>query len=187
MHTTPISLLERLRKPNADDAWSRFVQLYTPLLMHWARHVGIQGEEATDLVQEVFALLVVKLPEFTYDRAGSFRAWLRTVALNKWRQKCRRAALPMVQQEDAIADVAQADPLEAAWDGEYRRQLVGNALRLMQAEFQPSTWKACWENTVGGKSAAEVAAELGLTPGAVRAAKFRVLSRLRMELRGLLD
>ena len=32
-----------------------------------------------------------------------------------------------------------------------------------------------------------VAAELGLTAGAVYAAKFRVLDRLRQELRGLLD
>jgi RNA polymerase sigma-70 factor, ECF subfamily len=187
MHTTRISLLERLRQPDAGDAWTRFVRLYTPLLMHWARRVGLHGEERADLVQEVFALLVVKLPEFNYDATGSFRNWLRTVALNKWRQKCRRTGLPTMQQEDAIADAAEPDPLEAVWDGEYRRQLVGHALRLMQAEFQPSTWKACWEHTVNGKSAAEVAAELGLTPGAVRAAKFRVLSRLRTELRGLLD
>jgi len=32
-----------------------------------------------------------------------------------------------------------------------------------------------------------VAAELGLTVGAVYAAKFRVLERLRSELRGLLE
>ena len=31
------------------------------------------------------------------------------------------------------------------------------------------------------------AAELGITPGAVRAAQFRVLCRLRQELAGLLD
>ena len=40
---------------------------------------------------------------------------------------------------------------------------------------------------VGGKAAAEVAGELGLTTGAVRAAKFRVLSRLRQELSGLVE
>ena len=48
--------------------------------------------------------------------------------------------------------------------------------------------EACrWEHVVSGKSAAEVAADLGLTPGAVRAAKFRVLTRLRLELAGLLE
>jgi RNA polymerase sigma-70 factor (ECF subfamily) len=55
----------------------------------------------------------------------------------------------------------------------------------MQAEFQPSRWKACWEYTVGGKPAAQVAHELGISIGAVYMAKSRVLSRLRTELEGL--
>ncbi len=38
---------------------------------------------------------------------------------------------------------------------------------------------------VGGRSAAAVADELGLTIGAAYAAKFRVLDRLRRELRGM--
>jgi RNA polymerase sigma-70 factor (ECF subfamily) len=187
MHTTPISLLERLRQPAADDAWARFVRLYTPLLIHWARRAGLSEAESADLVQEVFTLLVSKLPQFEYDKAGSFRGWLRTVTLNKWRQNGRRAALPMANHEGALDGATTPDPLEAYWDGEYRQQLVGQALRLMQAEFQPTTWKACWEHVVSGKSAAQVATELNLTPGAVRAAKFRVLNRLRQELRGLLD
>ena len=63
----------------------------------------------------------------------------------------------------------------------------GVALAVMRAEFQPTTWRACWECAVNGKSAAEVAAQSGLSVGAVRAAKFRVLTRLRQELDGLLD
>jgi RNA polymerase sigma-70 factor (ECF subfamily) len=73
------------------------------------------------------------------------------------------------------------------WEEEYRQHLVGRALQLMQADFQPTTWKACWELVVAGKPAPRVAAELGITTGAVYAAKFRVLSRLREELRDLMD
>ena len=50
MSKTPISLLERLRQPEEQAAWERFVQLYTPLLHHWARRLGLQGQEAADLV-----------------------------------------------------------------------------------------------------------------------------------------
>src|SRR5207247_788531 len=32
--------------------------------------------DAADLVQEVFKVLVRKLPEFTYDRDRTFRGWL---------------------------------------------------------------------------------------------------------------
>jgi hypothetical protein len=43
------------------------------------RRLGLRSAEAADLVQDVFAVLVQKLPDFTYDRKRSFRAWLRTV------------------------------------------------------------------------------------------------------------
>jgi RNA polymerase sigma-70 factor (ECF subfamily) len=60
-------------------------------------------------------------------------------------------------------------------------------MTLMQADFRPGTWKAFWEQVVVGRPAREVASELGLSPGAAYAAKFRVLGRLREELEGMLD
>jgi RNA polymerase sigma-70 factor (ECF subfamily) len=92
MNPTPVSLLERLRRPDERAAWDRFVELYTPLLYYWARRAGLQESDAADLVQDVFALLVQKLPEFTYEPGRSFRAWLHTVTLNKWRERHRRRA-----------------------------------------------------------------------------------------------
>ena len=50
MHTTPVSLLQRLRDSADQAAWGRFVRLYTPLLYSWARHVGLQEPDAADLV-----------------------------------------------------------------------------------------------------------------------------------------
>lgn len=184
---TSASLLKRLQRPADSEAWARFVHLYTPLLYSWAYRAGLQEPDAADLIQDVFTLLVQKLPEFTYEPRKSFRSWLRTVTLNKWRERCRQATLPREGDNGALAEVSAPDPAEAFWEAEYRKHLVGEALRLMQTHFEPTSWKACWEHVVAGKSAAEVAAELGLTPGAVRAAKFRVLSRLRQELAGLLD
>ena len=184
MHTTSASLLQRLRQPGEQEAWDRFVKLYTPLLYHWARRAGLHEPDAADLVQDVFVALLRKLPEFTYDPQRSFRSWLRTVTLNHWRNRCRQR----VPAETAgLDEVAAPDGLEAFEEAEYRRHLVGRALELMQTDFQPTTWKAFWEFVVNGRSAAEVAAELGLAEGAVRAAKFRVLGRLRQELDGLLD
>jgi len=188
MNTTPISLLERLHQPKQDEAWARFVALYTPLIYYWARRVGLQTQDAADLVQDVFTVLVQKLPEFQYDPHKSFRGWLRTVTLNKWREKQRRLAVPAA--DGGSQDLAElpapegGDPFE---DVEYRHQLVGRALRLMQAEFQPSTWKACWEHVVSGKPPEQVAAELDISVNAVCVAKSRVLRRLRQELTGLLD
>src|SRR5262245_11991856 len=95
MHTTSISLLERVRQPTEREAWTRFVELYTPLLYYWACRLGMQEPDAADLVQDVFTVLVQKLPSFSYDASKSFRSWLRTITYNKWRDfQRRRAAAP---------------------------------------------------------------------------------------------
>src|SRR4051794_22774844 len=107
MDRTPVSLLERLRQPADQTAWGRFVDLYTPLLYYWARRRGLPSAEAADLVQDVFLVLVQKLPEFRYDRDKSFRNWLRTVMLNKWREGLRqRAAQPPVQNNAHLDQLA---------------------------------------------------------------------------------
>jgi RNA polymerase sigma-70 factor, ECF subfamily len=183
---TPASLLERLRYP-VDGDWARFVELYTPLLFSWARRMGCQEQDAADLVQEVLTLLVRKLPDFKYDGQKSFRRWLHTVTVNRWRNTKRRAQLPRDGGAADLAEIPAADLGDPFWETEYRNQLVRRALDLMRAEFQPTTWKACWESVVDGLPAAEIAAELGMSVGAVYMAKSRVLSRLRQELAGLLE
>ncbi len=188
MHTTPVSLLERLRSPGEEDAWERFVQLYTPLLVHWARRLGLQGPDAADLVQDVFAVLVQKLPEFRYNPGKRFRGWLWTVTLNCHRERLRRQQAPVQPGDpEALSQAATPDVTEEVAEEEYRQYLTRRAMELMQAEFQPATWRAFWECVVNERSAAEIGAELGLTENAVYLAKGRVLRRLRKELEGLLD
>jgi RNA polymerase sigma-70 factor (ECF subfamily) len=188
MDSTSSSLLERLRQPNQAQAWARFVELYTPLLLRWARRAGLPPQDAADFTQEVFALLLQKLPQFTYDPARKFRAWLRTLALNKWRDLNRRRPLPRAAEGDpAVDEVTTEGGFDSFWEAEHRQHLVRRALEVMQAEFQPTTWQACWECVVNDRSAAEVGTQLGLSEGAVYVAKSRVLRKLRQELAGLLD
>lgn len=185
--STSASLLQRVRQTTDREAWERFVQLYTPLLFWWLRRAGLQQEDAADLVQDVLTDLVRKLPSFEYKLNGSFRGWLRMVVLNKWRDRRKRRASLEVTAGSALLDQAEPDPLPELTEAEYRQQLVSRALKIMQSDFEPTTWRACWELIEGERPAAEIAAELGLTAGAVYAAKFRILARLRQELAGLIE
>jgi RNA polymerase sigma-70 factor, ECF subfamily len=188
MNTTSVSLLQRLHQLGDQDAWQRFVHLYTPLLYYWARRVGLPEADAADLVQEVLLVVVQKMPDFAYDPGRSFRGWLRTVALNKWRERCRRhAAAPPIAEDESLSGLPGPDGSDAFDEAEYRQQLVRRALVIMKAEFEPTTWKACWEFVVSGRAAAAVAAELSVSVEVVYGAKSRVLRRLRQELDGLLD
>jgi RNA polymerase sigma-70 factor (ECF subfamily) len=187
MHETPASLLERLRQPEGQAAWERFVFLYTPLLCQWARRLGLQGLDVDDLVQDVFTILVQKLPVFRYDPRKRFRGWLWTITLNQVRDRQRRPAAVQSAGALALEELPDRGDVEEAAEGEYREYLVRQALELLRPEFQPSTWTAFWECAMNGRPAAAVAAELSLNVGAVYAAKSRVLRRLRRELEGLLD
>ena len=62
MYTTSESLLLKLKSSKDQQAWCRFVELYTPLLYHWARRLGLQSPDAADLAQDVLMLVFQKLP-----------------------------------------------------------------------------------------------------------------------------
>jgi RNA polymerase sigma-70 factor (ECF subfamily) len=188
MLTTSYSLLERLRRPDVDGvAWDRFVALYTPLLHRWARNWGLQPADAGDVVQDVLLVLLRKLPSYQQAPHRRFRSWLWGVTRNRVRA-FRRRRFPTPLGDDPGADeLAAPDRLAEHEAAEELALLTRRAAELLQSDFQPATWKAFWETAVVGRSGSEVAAELGLTVGAVYAARFRVQQRIREELAGFLD
>jgi RNA polymerase sigma-70 factor (ECF subfamily) len=189
MVTTPSSLLARLREPGQAADWERFVALYTPLLYSWARRLNVPRQEVGDLLQDLFTCLLEQLPAFTYDPRRSFRAWMRTLLVNRWRTWLRRRAVRklVAGPDKRLEEIAAPEEVPEFEEAEYRRHLVVRSLQLMQAEFQPSTWKACWEYVVKERTPEEVARELGISVNAVYLSKSRVLRRLREELGNLLD
>jgi RNA polymerase sigma-70 factor (ECF subfamily) len=189
MLSTSVTLLQRVRQRDDQAAWERFVALYAPLLFRWAQRAGMAEQDAADLVQDVLILLMQELPKFELDAARNFRGWLKTVTINKCRERQRRRApaAGVGGESDPLAELPGDSDLEEFWEAEYRQHLVRKALQIMRTEFEPTTWQACWEHTVTGKTAAAVGQELGLSEAAVYVAKSRVLRRLRQELAGLLD
>jgi RNA polymerase sigma-70 factor (ECF subfamily) len=186
MHTTSLTLLERLRGAANPQDWQCFVRLYAPLLYRWARQVGAQDADAADLVQDVFTLVYRKLPTFTPTRPGSFRAWMRTALVNRWRDACRRRAVrPGLAEEQQLEAVPALD--DSSQEREDCERLVARALELIRPEFQPRTWQAFWDFFTSGQEAAVVAGRLGVSVDVVYSAKCRVLRRLRQELVGELD
>jgi RNA polymerase sigma-70 factor (ECF subfamily) len=186
MTDTPVSLLERLRRPGDRHAWAQFAQLYTPLLYRWAQQLGLQPAEAADLVQDVFVKLLRAIPEYHYDGQRSFRAWLSTIVRNRFRDlRRKRSAVSAGSGLDEVAAID--DPILEVDAAEYRTFLTDRALQLVRREFATATWQAFWGVVVEGRSAADVAKELGLSANAVYLARGRVLRRLREALQDVLD
>ena len=188
MQETSPTLLERLRQPHDQEAWGRFVRLYTPLLMEWARRLGLQEADASDLLQEVFGVLITALPQFRYNPDQSFRAWLSVVLRNKWLNQGRGRKPVQAETTDLNQVTFRESDGGLPFDElEYRSCLRQRALEICQREFQPVTWQAFWRTVIEGDTPSEVATELGITANAVYLARGRVLKRLREDLEGFLD
>lgn len=184
MFNTPASLLDRLRTPGAASAWERFVELYTPLLFHWARRLGLQDSDAADLVQDVFLILWRTLPQFEYDAGRSFHAWLKTVFLNSYRSRPRQ---PLPLDVSAGRQEASARCDDALADAEETCYLVRQAFRLIEGEFSTLHQQAFRAYVLEERPPEDVARQLGLSLGTVYGIKSKILSRLQQELRHLLD
>jgi RNA polymerase sigma-70 factor (ECF subfamily) len=183
-YLTPASLLDRLKRSDEPGAWDRFVELYTPLLYHWAQRLGLQSSDSADLVQDVFLILWRKLPEFQYDPTQSFHSWLKTLFVNRHRSRQRqRGPLPVEMDSQEMAKDADTELDEA----EYSRYLIRQAFRLIESEFSPLHQKAFRGYVLDERSPEEVAHELGLSAGTVYSIKSKILSRLRQELQPFLD
>jgi RNA polymerase sigma-70 factor (ECF subfamily) len=187
------SLLCRLRSQD-EQAWQRLVLLYGPTVLGWCRRAGLSPEDAEDVHQEVFRAVVRGIGDFRRDRPGdSFRGWLWTVTRRKVIDHQRQRAQGVVAAggstvQQRLAQVPEPDDqpepegrLSAEADALCRR-----ALELIRGNFAESTWRAFWAVAVDGRPAADVAAALGLSVGAVYIARSRVLARLRAEFAELL-
>jgi RNA polymerase sigma-70 factor (ECF subfamily) len=189
MDSTPGSLLNRIQLSATKEDWEQLSQLCTPLLYHWVRRGNIGRDEADDMVQDLLVTLLEQLPNWQYDRNQSFRAWLKTITLNRCRDYWRKKRPKLLDGSERDWDrwASDNDPADLFAVEQFNAYLSQRSLEIMTSRFEAPTVKAFMRHAIDGLSAATVAAELGLTEGAVYAAKSRVMRALRDELDGLLE
>ena len=187
---TQPSLLVRIRDERDEDSWSRFVELYAPVVYGFLRQRGLQDADAADLTQEVMASVATAIKAFDYKpESGSFRRWLFTVVQNRLRNFWQRDARRQSGTGDTHTyQVLLEHPDERngavdQWDREYETRLFNHAADQVRHNFQESTWQAFWRTAVMGEPSKQVGGDLKITMAAVRLAKARVLKRIKEQIR----
>ena len=190
MNTTSESLLFRLQQVDGrldQSAWEEFVRLYTPLMFYWARKTGLNTADASDIVQDVITHVFQKLPNFSYDSSKSFRGWLRTITLNRYREIKRLKSSGMKFTTDSVLEqLASVEVAGSTWDIHYARLLVTQSMEQHRDDFTPSTWQSLRLVLSQGKTVDAAAQETGVSPWTIYSARSRLLKRLRDDLRGLM-
>jgi RNA polymerase sigma-70 factor (ECF subfamily) len=163
------------------EAWARLVSLYAPVILRWCRRHGLQNADADNVVQDVFLTLSRHLSAFRSDRgSGRFRAFLSTITRTRLADHHRREARQPLTLDNEVLALLEGKTLdEAELDPVFRDLELRRTLDVMRTEVAPTTWEAFWRTAVEGRSSEDVAASLGLSAGAVRLARLRILRRLR--------
>ena len=189
---TQPSLLLRIRDQRDEASWSRFVEVYAPLVYGYLRKRGLQDADAADLTQDTLEAVANAIKSFEYDSAkGSFRGWLFTIVRNRLRRFLDQQQRQVKGSGDSQAYqrlLEQPDPeyhSPSVWDRDYQRRLFQWAVGEVRNDFQDSTWQAFWHVAVDGKAAACVAESLGLSVAAVYMAKHRVMKKIREQITNL--
>lgn len=194
MDTTSLGLLSRART-SEECAWEILVKRYQPLIYSRCLHQGLSSHDANDVVQVVFFAIFSKLPSFDREGKYCFRAWLKKITANTIIDFLRRRARHGLELDSDLVN-RLVDHVSQGWENEpenmskpvesdtrpsSRREDLRCTLERIRANYSPLTWMAFEQVVLHGRSAKDVAADLGLTYGAVRQAKYKILKRIRHE------
>lgn len=182
---TNTDLLLALRDQGNDRAWTLFCARYQPVLIAFARRLGLSSSDAQDAAQDSLFAFARAYRQGDYDRTrGRLRNWLLSIAAHKirdlQRKVCRQPAALGTQEDttwfDDIADDRQASNIcEAQW----HNAILDSCLDKVSRHVEPATMQAFRLYVIEDRGVDEVAAKMNMTRNAVFKAQRRVMTRLR--------
>ena len=188
MNSTPetrASLLVRVRDPSDQAAWYEFVEIYRPIILRLARQKGMQETDADDVAQRVLAAVAKAVEQREHDpKRAKFRTWLNRVAHNAILNALTRGMPDRGSGDSALLAALNQRESNTGPDSdlrrlEHRREVFRWAARQVHKEFQQATWDAFWLTAVEGRRVDVVAEELAKKPGAIYAARSRIIRRIQ--------
>ena len=185
------SLIVQLKGERNELAWTEFVSAYEPFLQQLIRRQGVPAKHVPDVSQQVLTAVARSVEGWQDDGdPASFRRWLNRVARHvvlKFMTRERRqiggqGGTDWLESLAHIPDTAGDDR-----EREYEYELVVWAAEQVRGEFLETSWKAFWATSIEGRDVAEVAAELGVSPGSVYMSRSRLMARIRAKVREVTD
>jgi RNA polymerase sigma factor (sigma-70 family) len=192
------------QSPAAQEALEKLCRTYWRPVYGFVRRQGVRPEEAEDLTQGFFSLLLERRDfDAVRKEKGRLRSYLLTSLKHFLASEQRRAMTakrgkgqPLVRLEELTpaerSEMEPADPLTA--DRIYERRwaltLMEQVLRRLKDEYYTAGNAALFDSLKqllpdepGAPSRAEIAAGLGMTDNAVRQAFHRFRHRYQLLLR----
>jgi len=182
---TTTQVLEDMKASKDASAWGRFERHFFPVVVSFAKRLGLSQADAEDAAQETMLAFLKAFRSGRYDREkGRLSHWLFGVARNAILNFRRRAGRDKLIA-DQTAQTGFWDRLEDenavrhTWTVEWQRMVILRCLERARQEFDAKTFEAFELFALSEKPIAEVMQRLNMSRNAIYIAKSRVLSRLR--------
>lgn len=183
-------------KEGESEGWSRFVELYMPLVRRWCKKPGgrLTRQDRQDIAQEVLRKVSQSIKDFDENREGrSLRAWLRKITQNaiadhlEFTEKRKTVNLLASDTGHFRFKKHLEKPFELPEEPNEKTILLRQVMKIVEPEFSDRDWEILNLFVNAGKTSAEVAEMMGgdLRPDSVRRIKNRVLARIRQEYAAL--
>ncbi|MCA9048955.1 MAG: sigma-70 family RNA polymerase sigma factor [Planctomycetaceae bacterium] len=193
-NTTSVRLLNEIRDPADDDAWTRFDAVYRSFIVGFLNSRGVDVHLAEDVCQSVLKHVYEVMTEgrFAHNgRKGAFRKWLRQVVasqLGVYRRKAGRIEQCLPESlEERLAEAEEDSELVRMWNEEHNRATIGLVLELLREHTSAESLDIFRRTFIDGVSAEQAAEEFGRTRNAILVAKCKVLRKAREVAAGLFE
>lgn len=184
----PYEQLDRLAARSDHGAWSSFIHVYEPVVRQYVADV-FQGADGTDdVVQEVFLWLYTHDWKLRSPHPGSFRCWLRKVAVNLALKSLRRRRRHHLPADPVVLDkrAGEKEYSHYEFDESDRSALVERAKTLIRKEFRAQGWEIFRRVYENREDPDTVARSLGISRNAIHIYGCRIINRLKTAVRDLM-
>lgn len=180
---TTTVLLDGLHDPANEGAWLEFDARYRPVVMGFARKLGLSDADATDAAQETMLRFIEEYRANRYDRSRArLGAWLIAIARTKVAMVYRkRSQKREARGESAMIDLDNDAQLSVIWEDQRRATILQKALDELRTGTRLSdhTIRAFELLVVRQMPVTAVADEMQMTAQEVYLAKSRIAGKLR--------
>ena len=188
--STSASLLDGLRE-ESPEAWSRFTDIWTPLIYRRCRRLGCSSEAARDIAQNVLLRVFRGFPGFSRDgKTYRLRYWIQGILRREIAEFFRRNGdlRPTGGSEFQVvmANIPVLEDEEESGDWFEPAQILARALDVVRQDVEPHNWQAFKLIYFESYTPAEAAEKLGREPASIRQATRRIRKKLEFEVEAML-
>ena len=185
---TTTAMLHALHDPDAAGVWDEFDARYRPVLIGFARNLGLDDADAADVAQDTLTRFLEQYRDGKYERdRGRLGAWLVGIARYRVLDLRRKHGKRALRGESAMVDMDDEMGLTQVWEEERRKTILRQAMDQLRSSGRSDekTIRAFEMLFIYSMTPQAVAEELEMTVQGVYVAKSRVAERLQVIVKNI--